>query len=457
MKKTLILITSAFLSIAGFGQQTACRTDTVHFYQNNYRGKLSWQSATNGTDWTTLAGAKSDTLTIIASASAYFRTEIIEGNCRPYYSSPVHLAVFESPIVTLLEKDSVCSDEPTIILSGGIPSGGEYWGSGIIDGRFIPALAGAGKHQIFYRYGDPVTGCADTAFTFVNVTAAPNKASAGINFVNVPADSVLLDANIPENAIGTWSIVEGNYGHFANPHDPKSWFIKDSSNLEYTLRWTISSKCGTSHDDLTLTFFPLSRNPCPNAPTMTDADGNVYPTVLIGTQCWMAKNINVGRFVQSSITNTDHSNLSNNGIIEKYCLFNNLDSCKLYGGLYDWDEAMGYTTTEGARGICPEGWHLPTVAEWNALDSRYKWGEAGRAIKIGGSSGFDGHFAGDRHAQGEFFSNGSSGFFWVSGSYVYDTIDDGFMREIAECNEIITYNHFNKKTGLSVRCIKNSN
>jgi uncharacterized protein (TIGR02145 family) len=190
---------------------------------------------------------------------------------------------------------------------------------------------------------------------------------------------------------------------------------------------------------------------------MTDADGNVYPTVLIGTQCWMAKNINVGRFVQSSITNTDHSNLSNNGIIEKYCLFNNLDSCKLYGGLYDWDEAMGYTTTEGARGICPEGWHLPTVAEWNALDSRYKWGEAGRAIKIGGSSGFDGHFAGDRHAQGEFFSNGSSGFFWVSGSYVYDTIDDGFMREIAECNEIITYNHFNKKTGLSVRCIKNSN
>ena len=457
MKKLLIILTAILLATAGYSQQSACRQDTVHFYQTGYRGTLTWQKSLNGSDWTPVPGTQKDTLTIIAASSSYYRTEIIEGTCKPYYSGAIHLTVYESPVVTLKEKDSLCSSEPALILGGGAPSGGSYWGDAVIDGRFIPAMAAQGKSKIYYRYTDPISGCSDTTFTFIEVIAAPNKADAGINMYNVPADSVLLDANIPQNAVGTWSIVSGKYGHFSDVHNPKAWFVKDSSNLEYTLRWSLTSKCGNSSDDLNLTFFPISKNPCPNAPTVTDTDGNVYPTVLIGTQCWMAKNLNVGRYVQSSVSNTDHSNVSNNGVIEKYCLNNKLDSCKLYGGLYDWDEAMGYTTTEGARGICPEGWHIPNVAEWNILDALYKWGTAGLEIKIGGGSGFEGYYAGDRHPQGEFYSNGSSGFFWVSGSFTYETIDEGYVREIAACNGLISTNHFSKKTGLSIRCIKNSN
>jgi uncharacterized protein (TIGR02145 family) len=282
-----------------------------------------------------------------------------------------------------------------------------------------------------------------------------NRAEAGVDRVNVPNDSVLLDANVPENGIGTWSVTNGSNGHFSDIHEPKTWFHRDSNNLNFTLKWSITGICGNSSDDLFLNFFPLSKNPCPNAPTVTDADGNVYPTIQIGNQCWMAKNLNVGRFVYSTTGTEDHSNLSNNGIIEKYCLSNNLDSCKLYGGLYDFDEAMGYTDIEGVQGICPHGWHIPTVADWNILDALYKWGDAGLQIKVGGGSGFEGYYAGDRHAQGQFFSNGSSGFFWVSGSFIYDTYNDGYIREIAACNGLITTNHFNKKTGLSVRCIKN--
>ena len=70
---------------------------------------------------------------------------------------------------------------------------------------------------------------------------------------------------------------------------------------------------------------------------------------------------------------------SNNGIIEKYCYNNEPDSCTKYGGLYQWNEMMQYTTQQGAQGICPPGWHLPTDEEWKvlegAVDSQYGIGD----------------------------------------------------------------------------------
>jgi hypothetical protein len=82
-------------------------------------------------------------------------------------------------------------------------------------------------------------------------------------------------------------------------------------------------------------------------------DGQSYPTVQIGNQCWMAKNLNIGEMMISSYTGYNHSSVSNNGITEKYCQNNDSSNCLIYGGLYDWDEMMNYTTMEGARGICP--------------------------------------------------------------------------------------------------------
>jgi uncharacterized protein (TIGR02145 family) len=94
-------------------------------------------------------------------------------------------------------------------------------------------------------------------------------------------------------------------------------------------------------------------------PITDPRDGKSYTTVLIGTQCWFSKNLNIGTRITNSQTN--------NGIIEKFC-YNDLESnCNLYGGLYQWDEAMQYTTTQGLQGICPTGWHLPTDAEWTTL------------------------------------------------------------------------------------------
>jgi uncharacterized protein (TIGR02145 family) len=91
-------------------------------------------------------------------------------------------------------------------------------------------------------------------------------------------------------------------------------------------------------------------------------DGQTYSTVQIGNQCWMAENLNAGTRIDASEESAD------NGIIEKYCYQDSEDNCDIYGGLYKWDELMGYTADEGVQGICPEGWHVPSDAEWCAME-----------------------------------------------------------------------------------------
>jgi len=87
---------------------------------------------------------------------------------------------------------------------------------------------------------------------------------------------------------------------------------------------------------------------------VSDVDGNVYPIVKIGSQWWMAANLNVTRDPGGEP-------------IVGYCYRNDTENCEIYGRLYTWDTAMNGSTEEGAQGICPVGWHVPGDAEWTAL------------------------------------------------------------------------------------------
>jgi len=95
---------------------------------------------------------------------------------------------------------------------------------------------------------------------------------------------------------------------------------------------------------------------------LTDTrDGQVYKTVKIGPQVWMAENLNG----------------SNSGAIGR-CYNDSPDSCAKYGRMYIWQEAMNgesssSTSPSGVKGICPQGWHLPSNSEWVKLaDSTLK-------------------------------------------------------------------------------------
>lgn len=107
----------------------------------------------------------------------------------------------------------------------------------------------------------------------------------------------------------------------------------------------------------TFIFQCATNIPCPGTLTVT-YEGQVYNTIQIFSQCWLKENLNVGTMIQGDLNMTD------NGIFEKYCYYNESDSCAKYGGLYQWDEMMQYTIQQGTQGICPPGWHLPTDVEW---------------------------------------------------------------------------------------------
>ncbi|WKZ24577.1 MAG: FISUMP domain-containing protein [Patescibacteria group bacterium] len=105
-----------------------------------------------------------------------------------------------------------------------------------------------------------------------------------------------------------------------------------------------------------------------------DEDGNLYNTVQIGPQCWMKENLKVGTTINSS------SNQSNDSVTEKFCYDNNPANCDVYGGLYQWTEAMNLSYSacvvsdcsgqieEQHQGICPSGWHIPTDQEFVTLE-----------------------------------------------------------------------------------------
>ncbi len=86
-----------------------------------------------------------------------------------------------------------------------------------------------------------------------------------------------------------------------------------------------------------------------------------YGEIVIGDQIWMDENLNFGIMIDAGLEPT------HNGIIEKYCYNNDTSLCNIYGGLYTWNELMNYRTSEGNQGICPDGWHIPSKAEWETL------------------------------------------------------------------------------------------
>ncbi|MBU2508416.1 MAG: T9SS type A sorting domain-containing protein [Bacteroidetes bacterium] len=185
--------------------------------------------------------------------------------------------------------------------------------------------------------------------------------------------------------------------------------------------------------------------------------GKYYKTVQIGNQIWLKVNLDVGTMI---ISNSNSVNQTNNSIIEKFCYNNDTKSCIIYGGLYQWNEVMQYTTTEGTQGICPPGWHVPSDAEFVMLSVTV--GESSNALKAIGqgsdlgagtnTSGFSALLSGDRYViDGGFNFLGRTTHFWSSteGDISYA----GRMR-LGLGSDRVNFSPGGKDDGFSVRCVK---
>jgi|GEM_PF-2440784 len=165
-------------------------------------------------------------------------------------------------------------------------------------------------------------------------------------------------------------------------------------------------------------------------------DGQVYTFRHIGSQVWMTRNLNYGT--------------------AGWCYGNNPFYCSLFGKLYNWDTALN---------VAPPGWHLPSDAEWSTLVN-YLGGDALAGGKIKGalfwreyycdsnsnSSGFTAYPGGMANLEGSSFSYVLSNAYWWSSTPVGTSNASG--KDLPACNTVIINSSFDRRVGLSVRCVR---
>ena len=111
--------------------------------------------------------------------------------------------------------------------------------------------------------------------------------------------------------------------------------------------------------------------PCANSPTVSDYDGNIYKTVHIGKQCWMAENLRTKHYSDGTEIPLAREGVSFS-VAYRYYPCNESNKVSLYGYLYNWEAVMHGASSSNlnpsnVQGICPTGWHVPSLAEKEEL------------------------------------------------------------------------------------------
>ena len=144
-----------------------------------------------------------------------------------------------------------------------------------------------------------------------------------------------------------------------------NYFCEDGMMKEFSKEDGLSVRC------LKISLSPFAAQACPGTPTVTDVDGNVYNTVLIGEQCWMRENLRTTQYANGTpiALGTDTSTTTP---FRYYPNNSNSTDITFYGYLYNWpavmnDAASSNANPSGVQGVCPDGWHVPSTAEWESL------------------------------------------------------------------------------------------
>jgi uncharacterized protein (TIGR02145 family) len=210
-----------------------------------------------------------------------------------------------------------------------------------------------------------------------------------------------------------------------------------------------------------------------------DIDGNVYKTVTIGTQVWMAENLKTTKYSDGTeILHVTKDTMWMKLTIPAYCWYNNKDSYKdTYGALYNW-----FTTNlvyNGGKNICPNGWHVPTNEEWGILITFLSnigygfegskreiaksmaatsgWqphditGNVGNHQPSNNSSGFTALPGGYRNFLGTFNYIGKYSYWWSS---TESSNTNAYYRFMHNYYSYVGKANFSKQNGFCIRCLR---
>ena len=219
--------------------------------------------------------------------------------------------------------------------------------------------------------------------------------------------------------------------------------------------------------------------------TLTDYELNTYLAVEIGNQVWMAENLKVTRYPDgNSIPKvTDDAawkHVKDKSAEAAYCFYAN-DKDSTFGVLYSWPAALGgkdvdsNSNPSGIQGVCPAGWHLPSMAEWRelrdfiSLDGYYR--KEGKALKSTSAWADDGNGTDDYgfcalpggqrgyanwdtdHVlyYGSFIGKGNNAVWWTS---TYMAVDAAACIRLVHLSNNIQFKSDMRSNGFSIRCVR---
>ena len=261
-----------------------------------------------------------------------------------------------------------------------------------------------------------------------------------------------------------------------------------AANTTYYVRAYATNSAGTTYGvQRTLTTTAPDWQTCPGTPTLTDIEGNVYNTVQIGTQCWMKENLRTTHYANgASIPN---GGSTNDSFVPYYYNYSSSSiQLEQRGYLYNWPAVMHGASSSnanpsGVQGICPNGWHVPSYAEWQQLENhvlsqnQYVCGDVYNpriAKALASTTGWDtstnvcavGNNQSENNATGfsavpaGWFSNsfcensGFGAYFWTA---TYETGTQSSRRGSLSCSDgYLNLSYSSWKTGFSIRCVYNS-
>ena len=292
-----------------------------------------------------------------------------------------------------------------------------------------------------------------TTFTVAPVISDDGSAHSNTTMTVAPishsilygCDTVLRDFGTPEfvftNAAITDAIIDTVYNNVYTIA-PDSIFAVGG---DYTILWTAVDTCG--HTVTAEQVISITHKPCP---TVTDRDGNSYPAVRIGCDCWTTKNLASTHYSSDGTEIPDVMTYSATRTRSR--------AVPEYGYLYTYSAAMHGETVTGTtpvQGACPDGWHIPTAAESEALMASTEVRDLmsqGLWIPDNGTnaSGFNLLPGGCYNAELDRYERMYvSAYFWIAvpDSYVYHACEFG-----AACSstELVPGNLSN---GFSIRCV----